>query len=230
MRKLALRALIGSIALSALTGIYVLVVGGDGQLEGRILVTALSISGVSILVMACGAALEQGKLGPLPLGGTAAAVIGFILLMVLIWDLGDHRVWAQGAMTSIVLSAGAALACLLSLAALAPRFRWVRALGFLSDVALAITLILLIWDLLDPESDVLGRVIGVQAILLGAATVAVPILHRMSRPDELPPGAASPGATGSVRYCAVCGHGLTAASDEAITCPRCGARFRVEFP
>ena len=134
--EMRLRALVGSIALSALTGIYVLVFGSDGDVEGRVLFTALSISVLSILVMACGAALERRRLRLLPHVGTASAVAGFVLFMVVIWELGSHRVWVQCALSLVLASAAVALACLLSLAALAPRFRWVRALGFLSDAAL----------------------------------------------------------------------------------------------
>jgi len=222
--------LIGSIALSALMGIYVLVVGGDGELEGKVLVTALSISGLSILVMACGAALERGKLGWLPHAGTATAAAGFVFLMILIWDLGSHRVWAQCALSLITASAAAAVASLLSLAALAPRFRWVRMLGFLSDAALATTLILFIWDILDPQNEALARMTGVLAILLGAATVAVPILHRMSSPDEPSLSHAKPDGTAAVRHCVACGQELTGSPNTEITCSRCGARFRIEFP
>jgi hypothetical protein len=229
MRKLALRVLIGSIALSALTGIYVLVFGGDGEIEGKVFVTSLSISGLSILVMACGVALERGKLGFVPHGGTVTAVAGFIVLMILIWELGEHRVWAQSALTLITASAAAALASLLSLADLAPRFRWVRVLGFLSDAALATTLILFIWEILDPENDALGRMTGVFAILLGAATVAVPILYRMSGPDEPLADRAKVGRPGTVNHCVVCGQGLAGSPDTEITCSRCGARFRIEF-
>ena len=129
MRTLALRALIGSIALSALTGIYVLIVGGEGDLEGKILATALSISALSILVMACGAGLERRKLGLLPHAGTVAGVAAFILFMIVFWEFGSHRVLVQIALSLALASAAAALACLLSIADLNSRFRWVRALG-----------------------------------------------------------------------------------------------------
>jgi hypothetical protein len=128
------------------------------------------------------------------------------------------------------VSAAAALACLLSLAELAPRFRWVRALGFSSEAALATMLLLFIWDLLDTESDIFGRMTGVLAILLGAVTIAVPILQRMSSPEKrsLERGTDA-GETGTVRHCVVCGQGLNGDSDAEITCLVCGALFRVEF-
>jgi len=230
MRTLALRVLIGSIALSALTGIYVLIVGGDGDLEGKVLATSLSISALSILAMACGAGLEGRKLGLLPHAGIAAAVAGFVLLMIVIWDLGSHRVWVQLCVSMALGSTAAALACLLSLVALAPRFRWVRALGFVADAALTTMLNLFVWELLDTPNDVLARLTGVFAILLGAVIIAMPILQRMGKPEERRLAGANAGTAESVRHCVVCGERLKGAQQAEFTCSGCGARFRVEFP
>lgn len=230
MHKLALRTLIGSIALSALTGIYVLLVGGDGDLEGKVLITALSTSVLSILVMACGVALERRKLGWLPHAGMASAVAGYLLILIVIWEVGSHRVWVQCAMSLVLAGAAAALASLLSGAALARRFRWVRALGFLSDAALTIMLNLFVWDVLDPENDRFTRLTGVLAILLGAVTVAVPILHRMSSSDEASRGRPIAGGAESVRHCVVCATPVNGSPNSELRCSGCGVRFRVEFP
>ena len=227
MRTLALRALIASISLSALTGIYVLVAGGDSDLEGKVLATALSISALSILVMACGVGLERRKLGLLPHAGTAAGLAGFFLFMIVLWEIGSHRIWAQCALSLVLASAATALACLLSLADLDSRSRWVRGLGFFCDTALATMLTLFIWDLLDPKNEILARLTGVLAILLGAVSIAVPILQRMSRREERLMERTS--AAGTVRHCVVCGHGLNDAHHVDILCPECGAHFNVEF-
>ncbi len=229
MRTLALRVLIGSIALSALTGIYVILAGSDGDLEGKILITALSISVVSILVMACGAALERRKLGLLPHAGTVSAIGAFSLIMIVIWEFGSDRAWVQWGLTLALTSAAAALACLLSLAVLASRFRWVRVLGLFSDAALAAMLIQFVWELLDTEGEILARMTGVLAILLGSVTVAVPILQRMSRPEESSRERTGAHGRESVRHCVVCGQALNEAPATEINCPECGARFRIEF-
>jgi hypothetical protein len=229
MRTLALRALIGSITLSALTGIYVLIVGGDGDLEGKILATALSISALSILVMACGVGLERRKLGLVPHAGTVAGVVAFILFMIVFWEFGSHRVWVQCALSLALASAAAALACLLSIADLDSRFRWVRALGFFCDAALATMLILFIWDLLDTENDIYARMTGVLAILVGAVTIAVPILQRMSNPEERSVDRVDAGDSGMVHHCVACGQAVSGAPETAHTCLECGVRFRVEF-
>jgi uncharacterized Zn finger protein (UPF0148 family) len=58
----------------------------------------------------------------------------------------------------------------------------------------------------------------------------VPILQRMSSPEKrsLERGADA-GATGTVRHCVVCGQRLNGSPDAEVTCPECGALFRVEF-
>jgi hypothetical protein len=229
MRAYALRALIGSIALSSLTGIYILIVGGDGDFNGKVLVTALSLSGLSLLVMACGAGLEQGKLGPLPYVGSAAAVTAFLLLMIVIWGIGNQRVWSQNALGISIIGAAIALACLLSIPDLAPRFRWVRAIGFFSDAALVSMLNLFIWDLLDTEGNIPARMTGVFAILLGGTTIAVPVLHRMSSAGDNSQHAATLDSTGIAKHCVACGQPLKGSPGNQFTCSACGTRFRVEF-
>ena len=90
-------------------------------------------------------------------------------------------------------------------------------------------LILFIWDLLDTENEIFARMTGVLAILVGAVTIAVPILQRMSNPEERSLEEVNAGGPGSVRHCVVCGQALNEAPASEITCPECGARFRVEF-
>ncbi len=221
MRRIALQALIASIAASALVGMYVLLLGGGGDLEGKILVTALATSVLSILVMACGAALERGHLGFVPHGGTAASLGAYILMMIVIWKLSGRHGIAEGALGLAVVGAAAALACLLSLAALAPRFRWVRVSGYASAAAVALMLNLFIWHVLEPEEGLPVRLTGVLAILLAAVTITVPILHRLS--ERPVPAPAVP-----VRHCVACGERLAGMAGTEIECPACGARFLVQ--
>ncbi len=223
MKTLALRTLIGSIALSALVGIYILLVGNMGDLEVRVLLTSLSISALSILAMACGVAYERGRLAPLPLVGAATSGLSFVLFMIGIWGESEAETLWKSAVTTLLIGAASAHTCLLSLAALAPRFRWSRGLGAFCAFALAALLSLMIWAELDNQG--LFRTVGVLAIGLGAVTIAVPVLHRMSAGDS-PPAAAV--VEGPARFCVGCGHAITGDADP-MSCGRCGTRFRVEL-
>jgi hypothetical protein len=223
MRTLALRSLIGSIAASALVGIYVLLLGSFGEREERVLLTAMSVSGLSILAMACGSAFERSRLGKLPQAGALASVASFVLFMVGIWsDSGWRSLWYL-AISLALLACATAFASLLSLATLARKFRWTQRLGMISAFLLAAVLILVLWAELDSEGA--WRLVGVLAIVVGAVAIGVPVLHHMSEPA---PGRASARQESRIRFCVACGHGLASGSDIA-TCNRCGARFRVDL-
>ena len=224
MRTFALRTLIGSIVASALVGIYVLLIGSFGDLEERVLVTALSVSALSILAMACGAAFERSRLGLLPHLGTLVSVTSFALFMIGIWSNSNWQPLWNTALSLAALAFAAALACLLSLATLARRFRWTQLLGMISAFLLAAMLVFLVWA--DVDSEAVWRIVGVLAILVGAVTIAVPVLHRMSMPTA---GSDSSSQESSIRFfCAACGSGLAGGSN-VVSCRQCGARFRVDL-
>lgn len=222
MSTLALRTLIGSITASALVGIYILLVGDFGDLEERVLVTALSVSALSILAMACGAAFERSRLGLLPPLGALVSVVSFTLFMINIWSNSNWRPLWNMALSLALLACAAALTCLLSLATLARRFRWTRLLGLISAFLLAAMLVFLVWA--DVDSEMVWRIVGVLAILVGAVTIGVPVLHRMSvspaRSDSLR-------QESSIRFCVACGSAL-AGDSEVVTCRQCGVHFRVD--
>lgn len=225
VRRAVLYVLVGSIALNAALGIYAILVGEFGDLEVKILLTSLDVSGASMLSLACAPALERHRLGPLPLWGIAASVAGFSLLTVAAWNEFDIRPLWKAAYTFIVLAVAAAHASLLALARLAPRFRW----AFFAAVGLGFTLAGLAASLIWAEwsdNDAFGRSVGVVAILFAAFTILVPVLHRASRlelaaleAEEIP----------SVRFCPSCGRPVAAGVDGAGICARCGARFSVRF-
>ncbi|MHC4931506.1 MAG: hypothetical protein ACYTGV_04875, partial [Planctomycetota bacterium] len=94
MKRLALRLLIVSVGISAILGIYALLVGDFGELEVRILLTSLSVSGASILSMACGVAWERDRLGFLPRAGVLLAVASCALTVVGIWaEINEEEFW-----------------------------------------------------------------------------------------------------------------------------------------
>jgi hypothetical protein len=223
MRTVALRVLIGSVVISALVGIYILTIGHFGDLEVRVLVTALSISGLSILAMACGAAFERGRVRPLPHLGVAVSVTSFLLFMIGIWSESDWQPLWKTALSLAFVGVAAAHACLLSLATLSPRFHWTQWLGLTSAFLLVAMLIFFVWAEVDSEG--LWRVVGVLAILVGAVTIGVPVLHRMSAPSAAPAAATQ---ESSSRYCVACGSSVASGTD-VLRCHQCGAHFRVKW-
>ena len=108
MRQTALRVLIGSVVVSALLGIWALLVGDFGEFEGKVLLTSLCISGASLLAMACAAAWDKGPLPLLPRAGMGLSVAGFAYLIVLIWaEAKSVEAWKTAATLLIFATAAA---------------------------------------------------------------------------------------------------------------------------
>jgi len=210
VKRLSLRILIGAVAFSALLGVYALLAGEFGRIEARVLLTSLTVSATSILAMACGVAWERAALGRVPAVGTVLAVVTCLLTIVGIW--ADPRSVAYFKVTvSVCLAATAcAHASLLALATGAPR--WSRLAGYGLACALAAAVALMVW--LEADDELAWRWVGVLAVLLAAATIAVPVLHRTSGKEAQAPQS---------RFCPACG------AEAGSPCPNCGARFHVEF-
>ncbi|HEV2714777.1 MAG TPA: hypothetical protein VGU64_05895 [Terriglobales bacterium] len=207
-RRVALWFLIVSVALSAIIGIIVILSGEFGRTQAQILLTTLTISGASILALACGALWETGRAKLFPLTGIALAIADACLFIVGIWfETGSLAYWRFSASVGLIAIA-TAHACLISLARLAPRFAWSRIAAFVAAYSLALLFIYIIY--FTPKGDALIRVIGVTSIVLAALTILTPVFHRLSRGDL---GAASSAIERSREMAAT------------ITCPRCGAQL-----
>ena len=222
LQRLALYVLIASVVVSAAMGVFALLVGEFEETQGKLLVTSLSVSGAGIVAMACGFAWERGQLGPFPLLGIGAGLLGFGLLIAGMWvEIESEPYWR---LTGSLLVVAVAMmhASVVSPFGLAGRFRWVLAATYALNALLTALVVVAIWD--EPEWSGYWRTMGTVAILLAAATIAIPVLRRLGEGAAVPARAEAPsGAT----HCPRCGEPLARAGDEA--CVECGASFRVEF-
>lgn len=223
VRRIGLRIFFASVALNAALAIVALLAGSFGELEGKILFSSLCVTGALVLVLACEAARERGKLGLLPLAGSGGSLAGFALLMVGIWTESGDDTLTRITGTLLAAAVAAALSSVLSLADLAPRFRW----AFRAAVALALLLAAMIsaatWA--DWEGDWFGRWIGVVAVALAAFVIVVPVLGRLSRREQGGPAEAA----GRVSFCPACGAALSAGAGTETRCEACGTTFAVTF-
>jgi hypothetical protein len=181
LKKVFLYILILSVAMSALVGIGILVLGNFGELETRVLLTALTVTGTSIFGLACGAYIESGRGRILPWSGIAFALVSAVMWMYLIWHGVVHDdLFVKPLMSVTLLSAGCSLLSLLSLARLDPRFFWFP-YGTHAAVWLLVGYLLsLIWRPSFIDTDTTPRVIGVLSIVVAAITLVTPILHKLS--------------------------------------------------
>lgn len=96
---------------------------------------------------------------------------------------------------------------------------------------LAITVVVAAWA--EPDVAWYARLIGVEGVLVAAATLLIPVLARFS-PTV---GADTPGAGGpptAIRFCASCGNPVDELPpidvERVSTCHRCGLVFTVCTP
>ncbi len=191
-----LMAFIVCVCLCGVVGIYVLLFGRFGTLEGRVLATTASVGAASILAMAAAVAWERRRWHPLAPLAMAAVSAALLLTLGFIWELPE--LWRNSQLytppqpnpdyyyerlTASAVIAGLALphVALLSLARLRRQFQWVRTATIVALTALASLILLLMWELLPGSGeDALIRIMGTLAILDACGSVAVPVLHRVS--------------------------------------------------
>jgi hypothetical protein len=219
-----LLAIVGaSIAVNAALGIYALVVPHFGSLQGRVLATSACVTGAGVLTLACLPAWERRRLSILPRLGVATTPVGFALIVVGLWAGIDNSAYGKALGTVLVVAVVCVIACVLSLAELAPRYR--RAFPVADGLAVLLGAMIVggIWS--GFPGSWYGRAAGVVAVLFAAATVSVPILHRASRGE---PGAAAP-TQPDVRFCPACGSPVGPATGGEAACGSCGSRFQVRY-
>lgn len=182
LKRLFLYVLIASVAVSALIGIGVLLFGDFGDFETRVLLTALIVTGVSVMGLACGACVEAGKGRIVPFAGIVLAVLSGILWMVMLWARVEPRndVFVHSLMSATVIALGCALISLLSLATLERRFIWSRVVAHVAVWSLTALLLIIFWAHIDPSQNFLARTMGVLSIVVAALTVVTPVFHYLS--------------------------------------------------
>jgi hypothetical protein len=206
---------LGAIALTAALGLYAVVVPDFGELQEKILGTSASISGASVLVLACAPAWERRLYLPVPLLGAAASVAAFALIVIGIWSEPSHDAYWKTMGTMLFVAGWGALASLLALAPLTPRHRWTFFAAAGLTFLLAVLGVVGMWS--EPDSEVFGRVTAGVAVLAAAFVVTVPVLSRAGRSEAV---AATPAG-----YCPRCGRSLVRTG----ACDGCEARFSVTY-
>lgn len=182
MKRLFLYTLIGSVAVSAVIGIAVMIFGSFGEFETKVLLTTMTVTVTSILGLACGAYFEPAKNRVIPSVGIVSAVVSAILWIIMIWSPfnPDRDFFVYSVMTATLLAVACSLMSLLLMARLDARFLWSRYLAHLSIWSLTAILLLIIWAEIDPSDSWIERALGVLSIIVAAVSVVTPVLHFLS--------------------------------------------------
>lgn len=205
MKRVFLQAIIATLVLTALVGIYVFLFGTFGRTEAKILGTTLTICYFSITSLACSAAFEKKRYPLLFIPGLALGIAGFLLFIPGIWaEWFEIKAVAKAMGIVGVLTFSFAQACLLSLVTLPRGLAWVFYAAVTCVLALAAIISAMI--AFEPHDEQwIVRVLGVVAILDACFSLCVPILHRLGGRE----------ATVTEVY-----------SQIELVCPRCGERGR----
>jgi hypothetical protein len=182
LKKIFLYLLIGSVAVSALLGIGVILFGNFGDTEAKILLTTLTVTITSILGLACGAFYETGRGRGLPVAGILLAVAAAVLWIIFTWGhFESERFFIKVAFTATLLAAGCSHISLLSIARLEQRFRWSLYAAHFAVWTLTAILLYIIWMEPSSDSDFVTRLIGVLSIVIAAMTIITPVFHWLSQ-------------------------------------------------
>lgn len=226
-KKLALWFLIISVSISAALGIIAILTGNFGEFEVRIILTTLTISAASICALAAGALWESQNRRVMPAVSGSLAIFAALLLISGIWLEPSAVGFWKFTATISVFAAATAQACLVSLAQLAPRFKWIRVAALGAIFLLAILITIVIWD--ETGEERIFRAMGALGIIVAALTIMMPIFHRLSRTDLV---ASNEGIDSTDQrlfptvLCPRCG--MTRPNSPAeITCTSCGCHFVV---
>jgi hypothetical protein len=183
LKKLFLYALIVSVCASAVLGIIAILSGDFGDLQVKVLLTSLTISGASLAGLCCGAAFEAHRGRYFACAGMLLGAVAALLILIGIWgEVSQDAFWKATATVS-VFAAGFAHTCLLRLARLSRRYLWTFWAAYVLVFGLCTIISGMLW--VEPQNDWSFRIMGVNAILVGAVSLLIPIFHRLSR-DEIP--------------------------------------------
>lgn len=222
LRRVGLGLFFLSLAVNAVLGIAAVLSPDFGHTARNVLLTSLTVTGFLLVCLAVAPAWERRRLWPVPPLAVVLATFTALLTLVMIWAEPGGDVWGQVYFTALVLVIAAVVASLLGLARLQGRFSPVLWADLLLLAVATAMIVLSIW--LEPSTSMWARANGVVFILLGAAVVATPVLHWISRPVLAAEQALVRGET---RYCPFCGATVVAALDGPAACGRCGSAFVV---
>ena len=194
-KQLFLRALVGSLCVTAGLAILALLLGDLGELEGRILATTALLSGFSFLSFPGGALLDQGRHEVLAWSLIALAGVSFVLALTLVWWGGDE---ATGRLLATVLgftlataatAAGASRRRASDPDSIAMVFRVTVVFAYLSATMAAFATL----GDVDPSYSGYFQVLGSLVVLTVLGSVLQPILRRMAgvSGEEVAPAAAA---------------------------------------
>jgi hypothetical protein len=177
LRRILLRTFIIFLCFAAVLAIAGVLGAGFGELQTKIVFTALSISAASMCGMAGTAYLQRNSGHPAGMAGIICCVAAAAMVVFGIWvGIKSSGYW-KTAGSLITLSIASAHALGLLTVRLADDYRWAQRLAAVLTAILTLFVLNAVWgDTGDGPSWRLWTVIG---IILALLTVLIPLLARL---------------------------------------------------
>lgn len=181
IKKYFLRSLVAALAVSALIGIFIFLMGDFGETEVRLLLTTLTIGGFSLTGLCCATIHHRIPLKSFSIIGMIISAIGFFLSIGVIWEwIEIDNIWKLWIIFLILSIAIAHSSLLLQIIPSSDTIKYslIATLFFIAFVAL-----MLIKSTLSEfdESEFFFRLLGVFTILDAFGTTATPILNKIAQ-------------------------------------------------
>ncbi len=190
MKKVFLQTLIVSVVLGAILGIVIILRDTWGWFEVRVIITTITIAVASLCGLACELSRMPRGGNLLPLTGIVLTAVAAAMVLLLAWTEFHEKAYVKLTVSLVISAVATVHVCLLSIARLKRRFRWVYVIAsqtIYGFAALLISMVVFEWD-----SDGLLRTTYVLSIIVAALTLVIPILYRIGKAegrevDELMP-------------------------------------------
>ena len=206
------------VAFNAAIAIFALLGGDMGETGGKILGSSLLATMGAVLALICAPAVSAKRAWMWPEVGMAAAAVSAGMFIYGVWtEPGDT--FFQVAASVLVLGVTAAMISLLSAWPGSKGLGWVRIAATWLAIAGGTMIVIAIWN----GGDLPGgywRGFGVVMVLLAAAFIATPVVHRMTDSGESAESVA-------ITSCPFDGTKVDGTVGKRITCPKCGRKFVV---
>ena len=174
--------LVGSVILGALLGIILVLRDNWGWLEIRVMMTTIVVAVTSICGLACDLSRLPRGLNLKPRVGLISTLIAALLVLLQIWDLVGDQLFEKLPVSAVIFAVASVHICLLSIAKLTGRYRWVTFIATQLIYGLAGILIALI--LFEIDAGEMWKFIAALTIVVAALSLVIPILHRVCKSDD----------------------------------------------
>jgi len=187
VRRTTVIVIIVTVAISAVLGIVMLLTGGWGDVQGRILGTTFAIAVFAVTAL-CHLVQVDRPLRVVGFAGIAASVLALIPILIIIWaDVwsfdGDAYLWLMKAFALFGILAGSLAQANLLLLLAQRRKPVVRVVLVIALVFIAILAVMILLPILSDgripgwdDGEWYWRLFGVVAIIDALCTIVLPVL------------------------------------------------------